>query len=65
MEFEVEPEPEPKEREALARALERLLAGEQVPAAYRSAWRRAGVTENVSTDYATARLRSTVGATRA
>ena len=47
MDFDVEPEPEPEEREALMLALERLLAGEQAPAPYRSAWRRAGVFENV------------------
>lgn len=65
MEFLVEPEPEPTEREALTRALERLLAPEQVPPPYRSAWRLRGVIENVGAAYATARPRSTVGATRA
>ena len=65
MEFAVEPEPTPEERKALTLALERLLAGEQVPPPYRSAWRRAGVLENVDSSYATARPRSSPGATRA
>ena len=65
MEFVVEPEPEPREREALTRALERLLAGDEQPAPYRSAWRQTGIAANVRADYAIARPRSTFGATRA
>lgn len=61
----LEPEPERGEREAVAVALERLLAGEHVPAAYRSAWRRLAIAENVGRGYATARPRSKPGATRA
>jgi hypothetical protein len=65
VDFVVEPEPTAEEREALTAALERLLAGEQVPAPYRSAWRQAGIAENVKPGYATARPRSSPGATRA
>jgi hypothetical protein len=65
VEFVLEPDPGPEEREAVTVALERLLAGEQVPDAYRSAWRQAGIVENLGGDYATARPRSSPGATRA
>jgi len=65
VEFIVEPEPTPEEREAMTAALERLLAGEQVPAPYRSAWRQAGIAENAKAGYATTRPRSSPGATRA
>jgi hypothetical protein len=64
MELALEPEPEPEEREVVTLALTRLLAREQVPPAYRSAWREAGVAANLA-DYATARPRSNPGATRA
>ena len=47
MEPEIRPAPEPEERAAILAALERLLQDERVPAAYRSAWREAGVRENV------------------
>lgn len=47
MEPEIRPAPEPEERAAILAALERLLHDERVPAAYRSAWREAGVRENV------------------
>jgi hypothetical protein len=50
VELAIEPEPEPEEREALTLALERLLAGEQVPQAYRGGWRAAGIAENVAED---------------
>jgi hypothetical protein len=36
-----------------------------VPGPYRSAWRQAGIAENVAGSYATARPRSSPGATRA
>jgi hypothetical protein len=65
VEFVLEPEPDPGEREAVAVALERLLAREQVPTPYRSAWRRLGIAENVASGYATARPRNSPGATRA
>ena len=51
MDYEIRPEPTPAEREALIAALERLLAYEgglpEVPAAYRSKWRQAGLRESV------------------
>lgn len=66
MPFEITPEPSPEEREALDAALERLLAGEATPPAYASAWREAGIRENVDGgDYATARPRRSPGASRA
>jgi hypothetical protein len=65
VDFDVEPEPTPEERAALTLALERLLAGEQVPTPYRSAWRHAGIIDNLGDPYATARPRSSPGATRA
>jgi hypothetical protein len=65
VEFVLEPEPEAEERQAVTLALERLLAREQLPPAYRSAWRRAGVVDNLGAGYATARPRSSPGATRA
>jgi hypothetical protein len=65
VEFVFAPEPEPEEREAVTLALQRLLTGERVPAAFRSAWRQAGISESVAPDYATARPRSSPGATRA
>lgn len=70
MDLVIEPEPDPAQRAAVTLALERLLADERLPAVYRSAWRAAGIAENVGdTDaldaYATARPRSSPGATRA
>ena len=65
MEYEISPEPDADEREAIVRALERLLRGDAEPAAYGSAWREAGVLENLEDDYATARPRRSRGATRA
>jgi hypothetical protein len=61
----IEPEPDPKEQQALTLALERLVAGERLPAPYRSVWRQAAILENVEDDQATARPRSSPGATRA
>jgi len=50
VDFLVSPEPEPEEREALALALERLLPAADVPPAYRSRWRSAGIAENLEDD---------------
>lgn len=47
MEPEIAPDPSPEERAAILAALERLLAADRPPAAYRSAWREEGVRENV------------------
>ena len=68
MQLEIRPEPSPDERKAIEAALERLLAARDLPAAYRSRWREAGIGENIEfgkTAYATARPRSRPGATRA
>ena len=66
VQYEIAPEPSDEERKALLTALERLLRdGDAEPAAYRSAWRQAGVVENLEDDYATARPRRSRGATRA
>jgi hypothetical protein len=65
---EIRPEPTAEEREAIEHALERLLAGPELPAGYSSRWREAGIAENIEfrkTAYATARPRSSPGATRA
>jgi hypothetical protein len=43
---EIRPEPTQEERAAILAALERLLAGDGAPA-YRSAWREAGIRENL------------------
>ncbi len=52
MDVDITPDPTPEEREAIVRALERLLAHgpNELPAAYRSAWRNAGLRENVERD---------------
>ena len=50
MEFTIRPEPDSEEREALAVALERLLSAGEVPLAYRSRWRAAGIAENLGGD---------------
>ena len=51
MDYAITPEPTPEERAALIVALERLLARDGgalgAPPAYTSAWRQAGVRENV------------------
>jgi hypothetical protein len=47
MEHEIRPEPSAEERAAILAALERLLGGDDRPQAYRSAWREAGVRENL------------------
>ena len=71
MEPRIRPEPTPEERAAILAALERLLSDDSRPPSYRSAWRDAGIRENLDDsaedgDYgATARPRSRPGATRA
>jgi hypothetical protein len=47
VEFETRPQPEPEQEEALTIALERLLAGDVLPAPYRSPWRAEAIAENV------------------
>jgi hypothetical protein len=47
MEPQIRPEPTPEERAAILAALERLLSADSRPPAYRSAWRDAGVRENL------------------
>jgi hypothetical protein len=71
MEPEIRPEPTPEERAAILAALERLLSDGSRPPGYRSAWRAAGIRENLDdseddADYgATVRPRSSPGARRA
>jgi hypothetical protein len=50
VDFLISPEPDPEEREALAVALERLLPAADVPTAYGSMWRSAGIAENLGDD---------------
>ena len=64
MEFEIEPTPTPRERQAIEAALRRLMGRGAQPAAYTSAWRKAGLREAVE-PYAGARPRKSFGATRA
>jgi hypothetical protein len=47
MELEIRPEPTPEERAAILVALERLFSDGAAPPAYRSAWREAGIRENL------------------
>jgi hypothetical protein len=47
MEPEIRPEPTPEERAAILAALERLFSDGGAPPAYRSAWREAGIRENL------------------
>lgn len=47
MEVEIRPEPDPAERRAILAGLQKLLAQDGVPSAYRSVWRAAGIRENV------------------
>jgi hypothetical protein len=47
VEFVTRPEPDPEEREAVALALERLFAANELPPAYASRWRAAGIAENL------------------
>jgi hypothetical protein len=46
MDAEIRPEPPGEEREAILRAVEELLTGDQRPPAQRSAWRERGIREN-------------------
>lgn len=59
--------PEPDDRDAVLAAVEALLARDELPPAYRSAWRDIGVRENLGDDLQgeTGLPRSTPGATRA
>jgi hypothetical protein len=50
VEPQIRPDPTPEERAAILAAFERLLAGDDGPAAYRSAWRELGVRENLDDD---------------
>jgi hypothetical protein len=50
VEFVTSPEAEPEQREAVALALERLLAPDGLPGPYRSRWRAEGVAENLDRD---------------
>jgi hypothetical protein len=52
VDFEARPEPDPEEEQALTLALERLLAGDVLPRAYRSRWRAEGIAENIAADAA-------------
>jgi hypothetical protein len=47
MQPEIRPEPTPEERAAILAALERLLSDGSGPRVYRSAWREAGIRENL------------------
>jgi hypothetical protein len=47
VDIEIRPEPGPDERKAILAGLEKLLAEESLPSAYRSAWRAEGIRENV------------------
>jgi hypothetical protein len=60
--------PEPDDRDAVVAAVEALLARDELPPAYRSAWWALGVRENVGADELqgeTGLPRITPGATRA
>jgi hypothetical protein len=57
MEPEIRPAPEPEERAAILAALERLLLDDGVPTGNRSAWREAGVCENLDDPAETGRDR--------
>jgi hypothetical protein len=50
VEFVIRPELDPEEQEAVALALERLFAADDLPLAYRSRWRAEGVAENLDAD---------------
>jgi hypothetical protein len=47
VDFIVHPAPDPEEQEAVALAVERLLARDELPLAYRSRWRAEGIAENL------------------
>ena len=69
MELEIEPEPTSEERAAIEAALEEQSVKGAKPPAYGSAWRADGIRENTldldAGQGATARPRSSPGATRA
>ena len=50
MDVEIRPEPGPDERKAIELAVRRLVAGPALPAAYRSAWRKAGLPDAADVD---------------
>jgi hypothetical protein len=52
VDFETRPKPDPEQEEALTLALERLLAGDVMPPAYRSRWRAEGIAENIGAEAA-------------
>ena len=52
MDFETRPQPDPEQEEALTLALERLLAGDVIPPAYRSRWRAEGIAESLGAEAA-------------
>jgi hypothetical protein len=62
--LDITPEPTVEEREAIETALRTLLAGNSLPPAYASAWRKAALREAIE-DQAVARPRKSRGATRA
>ena len=64
MDVEISPQPGPNEREAIELALRRLIGRGALPAAYASAWRKAGLRDALE-PYAGARPRRSFGATRA
>jgi hypothetical protein len=64
MDVKITPKPEPEEREAIELALRRLIGRGPLPAAYASAWRKAGLRDALE-PYAGARPRRSFGATRA
>jgi hypothetical protein len=47
VDFVTRPEPDAEAREAIALALERLLAERELPPAYGSRWRAEGIAENL------------------
>jgi hypothetical protein len=68
--MDVEVRPVPEDRDAILAAVEALLRADRLPAAYRSAWRRRGIRENLGegegADYEEAvRPATRPGATRA
>ena len=63
MEPEIRPEPTPEERAAILAALEQLFSDGGTPPAYESAWREAGIRENL--DESAEEPRSSPGAIRA
>jgi hypothetical protein len=50
VEFVARPKPDPEEQDAVALALERLFAVDELPLPYRSRWRAEGVAQNLDAD---------------